>query len=374
MKRFYLNGFRFFLPCLLAFFAACSGNDGEIEVEYPDDGAVRIKADKKSIVADGAETVTFSVHYGSKDISEDQSMNLVVTKESGEEVNMALGAHAFSTTVAGTYKIKARYYYGKELYSDEVTVTATAISGGKDYYHKVLTMQFTSVGCTNCPTLSAALKNIQTEKPGRLAVASFHMNYDISDPMALPETNKYRVNVLGNFGGLPRCFFNMRPGGDMISIQSQITQKLEEELANYPATCGVAIASTYNAGTSKVSVTAKVTSNTAAGYRCIVYLVEDGINYMQLGVDGGTYQHNNVVRAVLSASGSLYGDFLPEKPVKAGEETSMTFDATLNANWKADNMRVIVCALNSLDGGKSYTCNNVNECKLGASADYLYNK
>ena len=39
-----------------------------------------------------------------------------------------------------------------------------------------------------------------------------------------------------------------------------------------------------------------------------------------------------------------------------------------------DNMRVIVSMLTTLDGGKTYTCNNVNECKLGESADYLYNE
>ena len=38
------------------------------------------------------------------------------------------------------------------------------------------------------------------------------------------------------------------------------------------------------------------------------------------------------------------------------------------------NMRVIVSMLTTLDGGKTYTCNNVNECKLGESADYLYNE
>ena len=46
----------------------------------------------------------------------------------------------------------------------------------------------------------------------------------------------------------------------------------------------------------------------------------------------------------------------------------------LEPGWKVDNMRVIVSMLTTLDGGKTYTCNNVNECKLGESADYLYNE
>mgnify|MGYP007005723863 CR=1 FL=1 len=55
-------------------------------------------------------------------------------------------------------------------------------------------------------------------------------------------------------------------------------------------------------------------------------------------------------------------------------ESTMQRSCQLESGWNADNMRVIVSMLTTLDGGKTYTCNNVNECKLGESADYLYNE
>lgn len=213
---------------------------------------------------------------------------------------------------------------------------------------------------------------IQEEQPGRLAVASFHMDFGgMTDPMSTAATNSYRTNILGNFSGLPRLFYNLRKGTkEMISIKSQIEEELQKELSNYPASCGVAIESVYNASDRTVTITAKLTSNVTNTYRCLIYLVEDGIKYFQTN-GGNDYTHNNVVRAVVSTS--LNGDRFNGE-VNAGIESTMQRTCQLEPGWNADNMRVIVSMLTTLDGGKTYTCNNVNECKLGESADYLYNE
>lgn len=102
----------------------------------------------------------------------------------------------------------------------------------------------------------------------------------------------------------------------------------------------------------------------------MIYLVEDGIKYFQTN-GANDYTHNNVVRAVVSTS--LNGDRFNGE-VNAGVESTMQRSYQLEPGWNVDNMRVIVSMLTTLDGGKTYTCNNVNECKLGESADYLYNE
>ncbi|WP_455585479.1 Omp28-related outer membrane protein [Bacteroides sp.] len=371
MKRFYKNILWIATLLVSVAFVACSGSSDEDDNEIGD-GILRITVDKTEIKADGVDKVTFTIKLGKKDVSEESTMNLIQVKESGE-VDMAYGVRAFSAVVPGTYVFKARYYDGGEILSEnQITVTATAVSGGADYYHKLLGMQFTSVGCPNCPKLASSLKLIMAEKPGRIALAAFHMYYKMEDPMAIPETNNYRTKILGNFSGLPYFFFNMRVSGvDMISDKSQIEGELQNELANYPPTCGVAIQSSYDKATRKVSVTGKVTSNVKNSYRFLVYLVEDGIEAFQ-SEGGNNYVHNNVVRAVLVTS-SLIGDRFPNE-LEPGIESSLSRDCTLNESWNADNMRIIVCALTTLDGGKTYTCNNVNECKLGESVDYLYNE
>ena len=193
----------------------------------------------------------------------------------------------------------------------------------------------------------------------------------MTDPMSTAATNSYRTNILGNFSGLPRLFYNLRKGTkEMISIKSQIEEELQKELSNYPASCGVAIESVYNASDRTVKITAKLTSNVTNTYRCLIYLVEDGIKYFQTN-GANDYTHNNVVRAVVSTS--LNGDRFNGE-VNAGVESTMQRSYQLEPGWNVDNMRVIVSMLTTLDGGKTYTCNNVNECKLGESADYLYNE
>lgn len=372
MKRIYFVIFPILICICLAMLSSCSGSSDETENGGTDDGILRIAADKTVIQADGVEKVTFTVKLGTKDVSDESTMNLILVKESGEE-NLEYGARAFSTLVPGTYVFKARYYEGGSILSENmVTVQAKSVSGGVSYFHKLLGMQFTSVGCQACPALSSTLKAIQAEQPGRLAVASFHMDFGgMTDPMSVAATNNYRTNILGNFSGLPRFFYNMRKGTkEMISIKSQIEEELQNELKNYPASCGVAIESVYNEFDRKVDITAKITSNVANTYRCLIYLVEDGIKYFQTN-GGNDYTHNNVVRAVVSTS--LNGDRFNDE-VNAKVESTMRRSYQLEPGWKVENMRVIVSMLTTLDGGKTYTCNNTNECKLGESADYLYNE
>jgi len=281
MKKIYSTILPIVMILCLAMLSSCSGNSDETENGGTDDGILRITADKTAIQADGVEKVTFTVKLGTKDVSEESTMNLILVKESGEE-NLDYGVRAFSTSVPGTYVFKARYYEGKAMVSEnEVTVQVAPVSGGTSYYHKLLGMQFTSIGCQACPALSTTLKAIQTEQPGRLAIASFHMDFGgMTDPMSTAATNNYRTNILGNFSGLPRFFYNLRKG----------------------------------------------------------------------------------------TKESFNGE------VNAGVESTMQRSYQLEPGWNVDNMRVIVSMLTTLDGGKTYTCNNVNECKLGESADYLYNE
>lgn len=371
MRKIYLTILPIVIFICSAVLSSCSGNSDEPNTGGTDDGILRITADKTEIQADGADKVTFTVRLGTKDVSDENTMNLVLVKETGEE-NLDYGVHVFSTSAAGTYVFKARYYEGESMISEgQVTVQAKQVSDGVSYYHKLLGMQFTSVGCQACPMLSTALKAIQTEQPGRLTVASFHMDYGMTDPMSISATDQYRTNTLGNFSGLPRFFYNLRKGTkEMISIKSQIAEELQKELQSYPASCGVAIASTYDSSSRTVSVTAKLTSNVNNTYRCLIYLVEDGIKYFQTNASND-YVHNNVVRAVVS--NSLNGDRFSNE-VQTGKEVTMNRSYALGQGWNVDNMRIIVSMLTTLDGGKTYTCNNVNECKLGGSVDYIYNE
>lgn len=348
-------------------FAACSGSDND-----PGPSKLRISADKNTLTADGSDAVTFTAMYGSTDVSRSENMRLVRISD-GQETELSAGINTFTATAPGDYTFKARYRDGEITVESEnsVGVTATAGTAG-NYFRKLFFMQFTSVGCINCPTMSSALKVLQAERPGLLTAVSLHLQYDPNypDPMWIRINDTYGQKF--NVTGLPTAFLNLHPqlrmSSDMPSIEKAIETAQEE-----PTTCGVAIASTYDAASREVTVDVKITSDVSEVYRYLILLVEDGVPYFQLGADEEEYTHNNVVRAILSSN--VYGERLNQgAALQPGVEATARRSTTLDAAWVPANMRVIVAALTSNDGGVTFVCNNVNECPLDANADYLYNK
>ena len=87
--------------------AACSGTvdpDSGTETKDPmkevPEGVLRIFADKTEISADGNEEVTFTVMFGSEDVSNAKTLQLV-RSFNGEEKYMAYGVNKYSTVTAG---------------------------------------------------------------------------------------------------------------------------------------------------------------------------------------------------------------------------------------------------------------------------------
>lgn len=132
MKKFYKY---LLLSVAAVVLAACSGtidpeagNDDNLPQEDPKtqvpEGVLRIFADKTQIAADGNEEVTFTVMYGSEDVSNAKTLQLI-RKFNGSEKYMAYGANKFTTTTAGTYEFSAKYYYAGNNYTDNsVTIPA----------------------------------------------------------------------------------------------------------------------------------------------------------------------------------------------------------------------------------------------------------
>ena len=354
---------------------SCSGN---IDYDDPDnvpEGVLRIFADKTTIKADGQQTVTFTVKFGSKDVSQDRNMNLIYYV-GDNETTMKPGVNTFSATAPGEYRFKARYYSGSAHYTDnEVSVKAVSASQGvgqKNYYQKLWGMQFTAVSCTYCPILSSSLKAVRQQDPGRIVLTAFHVAFNESvmpDPMRLDINEGFR-DLVKHGDGLPLFAFNMYK--DQIGVVSEVANILtlkEIMLSNFPATCGVALTAECDGNGSEVTVTGRVTSNVSEALRYHILLVEDGVEYAQMGADG-TYVHDNVVRAVIAAN--KWGDTLNGGiPVEEGVEVSVTRTVKLDKSWNKDKMRAVFAVLSQ--EGDTFICNNINECAFGAYADYLYN-
>lgn len=361
-------------------FGSCHGTpDDPIDeptdpkTEVPD-GVLRIFADKTTITANGSDVVTFTAMLGKEDVSTAKTFQLFRTSL-GKETPMPYGVNSFSTVVPGEYTFRAEYYRAGRYYSDNEVLVVAESSGvvgeQKDYAQNVLGFQFTSVGCVNCPTLSANIKVIEEEMPGVMIPVSFHRDFNMTDPMTHPMTDAYYKKIKRD--GLPQFNANLIIEDRYITVSSysDMVEMINSVSTEYPATCGVAIESSLEpnySGMHQLDVNVKVTSNTESAYRYQVFLVEDGIEEYQEGA-GGDYKHNNVVRVCLSDS--VYGNVLNEgAPFQTGVEVSKTSTLTIPETCKVDNMRVVVAVFCSYDGGSTFIVNNCAQCPVGESVDY----
>ncbi|MBR5300867.1 MAG: Omp28-related outer membrane protein [Bacteroidales bacterium] len=359
--------------------AACSGTvdpDSGTETKDPmkevPEGVLRIFADKTEISADGNDEVTFTVMFGSEDVSNAKTLQLV-RSFNGEEKYMAYGVNKYSTVTAGEYTFSAKYYYGGNHFTDNsVVVNAKQFFTGeeKSYERRYLGTLFTSTGCNSCPLAAKGLQKLQEAHPDEIILAAFHADMTVADPMTIAETYEFQ-SALGGFQGLPAFFWNMRE--DSYTGGSVFTESFAQEQEAYDTFSGVAITTSYDESSSALDISLGITSNMPATFRYMVILVEDDIpaagEYEQNG-QGADYIHYNVVRDVLTgASGEKINDNLP---LTVGVEAKASRSVTLSKSWNAENMRVIVAAMTSEDGGYNWTVNNVNECKVGESVSYIY--
>ena len=244
------------------------------------------------------------------------------------------------------------------------------------YLQQMVAMQFTSVGCVNCPTLASSIKNIQKNMSGTIIPVAFHLNYDVSDPMTLAENALFyeKVDYVSDgTQGLPMFALNFRKSSThIVSEYAKIQAEIEYQAQKYPADCGVAIETVYNPSTRSVNVKARFKSDVAKPYRYHIFLLEDGIQYMQMGVESGSYVHDNVLRRVIG-SDARGTRLISGSALEAGKEYVVEKTLELSADWKAENMRVLVAMLKE-DSAAEWGSYNANVCAMGESVDYLYKK
>lgn len=372
---------KFLLPVLMLLpFYACSGNlddEGDASEYGVPEGVLRIFADKTEIAADGVEKVTFTVVYGSSDVSDMSGM--VISHERGGVVTvLPEGKHEFTSTVPGEYVFTATYDYGGKKHTDnsvKVTVRSSGSQISSGYRQKMIAMQFTSVGCVNCPILAEALKNVQKNYPDKIIPVAFHLDYDVKDPMTLSMNSRFysRLSDKDDHSlGLPMFAFNFRKSSQpIINEYAKIVSEMELQAELYPPVCGVAVETSYDEGSGKVQIDAKFRSDVAMDARYHIFLVEDGYEYYQAGFDGDEYVHDNILRYI--SSDNVLGSKIEQgKVLEPGREYVVSKSVKLDGSWNASKMRVVVAMLCSYDGGETYCSNNANECSIGESADYSY--
>ncbi|MEG2365569.1 MAG: Omp28-related outer membrane protein [Alistipes sp.] len=343
-----------------AAFISCSGNSNSEE----ESGSLTLQAKRTSITANGIDAAKLVATKGAEDVTKRVEFWQIGTDGAAD---VKLTTNMFSTKVAGAYTIEARYTAeGVKEVSNRVTITAKEETK-ETFFRRVLLMQFTSIFCQSCPATDKNIDGIEhgEEYADRIVRTTLHSNGMGADPMQIPVVEQYRLD----FGveGFPALVLDLVPTSKMGSPSvDKIKSGLQHQMDGYPAICGVAIESTFDAATRKVNFTAKVKSSEAGDFRVVAFLVEDKIIGTQTGQIG--YEHNNTVREILS--NSRFGDKLGT--LAANAEQTKQFSTTLKAGWVAENMRVVVCALNNVND--EFIGNNAATCPVQGLIAYKYNK
>lgn len=358
---FFMSG----MICLCGCFTSCSGNSDENEV--PDNGEVTgpitLTVDKTKIEADGNDVATFTVtDANGKVLTTAEYIKNVYIENTTTGDYLERRTNTFTSVENGTHQFKA-YYLDWE--SDQVSVTAQNRKNYEVFYRKIGVFKMTGTWCTFCPAMTSSLKKVDEMMPNRMVKMAFHSSSSsATDPFHLSQTG----TIMGRFGatGFPTCIYDLK----VMSIErnvSAIKKILQEQLRQYPATCGIKVNSSYDASAEEITLNAALKSSKGGEYDLVYALVTDGLT----ASGGNETSYDYTVRAISNnyLSMSTDGRFT----VSANQEhTAATFTISNAKNLNPATSRVVVYALRKVDD--AYVVDNITECSIDGNVDYVYNE
>jgi hypothetical protein len=242
-----------------------------------------------------------------------------------------------------------------------------------------LVEQFTSTGCTWCPTGSRALQAL-CDLRGDIAWVGVHVLYSSpTDPFASSQNDS--IASFEHCTGYPEGSFDRYPGieepGEVCGVLSYTSPAggaqvfnsfLESVSDSSPSWATVNINSTFDEATreAKITISGDLVPNfedfMGSDAKLTVYITEN--NLVAAQIDQGTvisdYVHNNVLRKVL---GSVKGVALK----KNGDTYTNEFTYTIPTSWKANDLNIVAFISRPLRSNAltDLYVTNANKRKLG---------
>lgn len=366
MKKFPMF-FVFCLSCLCGCFMACSGSsddeDGPGKIGDEVEGPITLTVDKNKIEANGSDVATFTVtDANGKVLTTPGYMKNVYFEDVTTGDYLERKTNTFTAVENGSHRFKA-YYLDWE--SEEVSVTAQNRKNYELFYRKIAVFKMTGTWCTYCPAMTSSLKKVEESMPGRMVKMAFHSSSSTStDPFHLSQTS----TIMSRFGasGFPTNIYDLKDMSIDRNV-SAIKNLLAEHIRNYPATCGIKVNATYSASASEITVNAALKSNKGGEYDLVYVLVSDGLT----ASGGNETSYDYTVRAISNNFMSMSTD--GKFTVGANQEhTAATFTISNATGLNPTTSRVVVYALRKVDG--AYMVDNITECPINGSIDYVYNE
>ena len=242
--------------------------------------------------------------------------------------------------------------------------------------HKILLVDHTGVGCTNCPRVIDGLLALGEED-----VADYYHEVGVhggSFATGQYSDNAYSAaaSVVDKFypnAGYPAIRFNFYGGlGDTSAdnFVAKNSQSINNLVKTNGADAGVAVYAALN--NDEVSVAVGVKAAVTQEYKVTAWLLENNISNPSQA--GATYSHHRISNHALRNIAGAYdrrdisGDSLGI--IVAGETNGCTFSLPiLSAAWNTDNMEVLVIVSAKDDLGR-FDVVNTALCALSSSIDY----
>lgn len=340
---------------LLALVPACSGTESGEEVPA---GELVLQASKDVIEADGKDEVEFAVYANGVDVTANAYVMDVLTGLDLEKNSK--GRFVYTAIANGEFEFQADYN-GKSV---TTKVTAQNRKNYEEFYRRVAVFKVTGTWCSNCPSMTTALANVEKKMPDRMVKMAFHYSSSLgTDPYAIDATSSF-FSAPYNVLGAPTSIYNLNV---VEADRSKISSIINQELRDNPATCGIKVKA-YTSG-NDIMVDASLKSSTGGKYDLVYVVLEDGLT------GGGSYYEEVYDYTAVAVSGNFirHGNTAKEEVAK-GEEVQFGTFTISNADKlpEGSKTRVAVYALVVKDG--KYIVDNIVSCDVdGEEVDYKYN-
>ncbi len=315
------------------------------KVEPLSEGRLLISAARPYISVAEGESLDINVYFNSENVTDEAQILL----------NSEVVATPFVATQRGEYTFTATYN-GVES-ENHLTIRAYDDNELTDeFFRRNLVMKFTGTWCVNCPTMGSVIEEVEHQNPFRIVEIAMHSD----DELSLSETDEM-MNQYG-FDVLPVVVTDLDK--ELVSMNKTAAAVLEQmnlSKSKNPVAAGVKL-STSLAG-QQLSIGTSVKVSQSGNYKIGVAVIADGYAYAQSGADA-LYRQNRVLKSCVT---SLYGDSIGA--LSAGDEVTKDYTVTLPSDLPCE-CRVVAYVLNECNG--AYLVNNITECIVGESIDYIY--
>ncbi len=304
-----------------------------------------------------------------------QEIPFTLINEAGDDVTdiatfyvdgTAITGNIFSSPTVGEFEV-----YGVYMEDGVEVTTNTEPFRVIIPKRKVVIEDYTGTWCVWCPRVTAAIEAVH-DATDDISVVAIHQagTGEYADPMHFPQY--VDLEEAFEVGGLPAARINRTTPWILPTIPNETHYEAITSLAGAVTNMAIGINSQLSGNQLIVEVNVAYEEGSSQNDKVVVYLVENGIIYLQknaydtidqsiyyeMGDPIPNFEHNEVLRASLS---DVFGDEIPS--TGALEEYTKTYNFDVPSDYNKDNLSLVVMVVDENNNAKNSQFAHVNEDK-----------